>query len=107
MVRGRSVNPSYRTVPAALAPGATFFGVGDTAPSIDADAVGYADSQVNELTGCRWAIDTLQYGDVTVKIGVLKTLATIRTDATLPYDAVPAGSILARMRTRGIMRTGA
>ncbi len=107
MVRGRSVNPSYRSISEALEPGSTFFVIGDTGPSIDAESVGYTDSQVNELTGCRWRIDTQQYADVSIKVGLMRTSATIRTDSVAPYVASPAGSILARMRTRGIIRTGA
>ena len=108
MVRGRGVNPSYRFVPWALENGSTFFAVVGVVATLYPEAVGYADSSIHELTGCSWRIDMQRYGDVALKIGTLRTVGNIRTNASVPaYNPTPSGSILARMRTRGIMRTAA
>lgn len=108
MVRGRGVNPSYRFVPWALEQGSTFFEVVGVVATLYPEAVGYADSSIHELTGCSWRIEVQRYGDAALKLGILRTVGNIRTDASMPiYSTTPSGSILARMRTRGIMRTGA
>ena len=108
MVRGRGVNPSYRFVPWAREQGSTFFEVVGVVATLYPEAVGYADSSIHELTGCSWRIEVQRYGDAALKLGILRTVGNIRTDASMPiYSTTPSGSILARMRTRGIMRTGA
>jgi len=108
MVRGRGVNSSYRYTPWAEQKGSTFFEFVGVVATINFEAVGYADSSIHELTGCSWRIDLQRYGDVSLKIGTLRTVGNIRTNASVPaYNPTPSGSILARMRTRGIMRTAA
>ena len=108
MVRGRGVNPSYRFVPWAREQGSTFFEVVGVVSTLYPEAVGYADGSIHELTGCSWRIEVQRYGDAALKLGILRTVGNIRTDASMPiYSTTPSGSILARMRTRGIMRTAA
>jgi hypothetical protein len=108
MVRGRGVNPSYRFVPWAREQGSTFFEFVGVVATLYPEAVGYADSSIHELTGCSWRIEVQRYGDSALKLGILRTVGNIRTDASMPiYSTTPSGSILARMRTRGIMRTAA
>lgn len=107
MVRGRGVNPSYRTVQAALENGSTFRSVGSTGSAIVADSIAFADSRFRFQCGASWSIATQQYGICTFRLGVLRSVGNIRTDSSLPYSFGVKGSIRARMRTKGRIRTGA
>lgn len=107
MVRGRGVNPSYRTIPAALENGSTFRAVGNTSATIDGDAVAFAESSFLFQCGVSWAIATQQYGLCVFNRGLLRSVGDIRTNSSVSLSFGVKGSIRAHMRTKGRIRTGA
>lgn len=108
MVRGRSVNPSYRHVADAFQPGSTFREEVAAVGAFDADAVAFADSRFVDRIGWSWRMNTSQYGDVRTVIARIRTTGRIRTGAYVETPPVlPKGSLIGRIKVSARIRTGA
>jgi len=106
-VRGRPVNPSYRYGQVSLEPGSTLEPVNDTGATIYAETIVFADTQVNEVMGCSWEIHTEQYADTVIKLGRIGSRGRMRSNNSIGLNiASTDGSLIARMRSRGVFRTG-
>lgn len=106
MVRGRPVNPSYRYAAVSLDPASTIVSIAESQAEIYAETTGYADSQFYGFSGSKWRIDTAQHVDVSIK-STARARATILTSDYRPSSPSGEGSIMARMRPRARIRTGA
>jgi hypothetical protein len=108
MVRGRSVNPSYRHVADAFQQGSTFREEVATVGALDADAIAFADSRFVDRIGWSWRVNTSQYGDVRTFIGKIRTTGRIRSGSYVETPTVlPKGSLLGRIRVSSRIRTRA